>query len=266
MPPFCKYSPELNPQLEFCLDRDLLGQIIGSIDDIQDSSKLRRGSPVAHNIYGVAQTINSANYVYFQAQQHLMHLECWPRAIQIFNEEMLNLHRGQGMDLFWRDTSTVPTEEDYLQMISNKTGGLLRLLARLMMAMSKSNIDLVPFAEMLGLIFQIQDDYKNLLSSEMSAAKGYCEDLTEGKFSFPIIHAIRNSAPGNNEILHILRKRTEDTAIKDYAVTYMRDVTKSFEYTKTVLQGLHNQLKEMVEDIRPFNETIQVILAKLAVD
>lgn len=33
-----------------------------------------------------------------------------------------------------------------------------------------------------------------------------------------------------------------------------------------MLQGLHNQLKEMVEDIRPFNETIQVILAKLAVD
>ena len=266
MPFFCKYRPELNPQLKFCLDRDLLGHIIGSIDDIQDSSKLRRGSTVAHNIYGVAQTINSANYVYFQAQQHLMHLECWPRAIQIFNEEMLNLHRGQGMDLFWRDTSTVPTEEDYLQMISNKTGGLLRLLARLMMAMSKSNIDLVPFAEMLRLIFQIQDDYKNLLSSEMSAAKGYCENFTEGKFSFPIIHAIRNSAPGNNEILHILRKRTEDTAIKDYAVTYMRDVTKSFEYTKTVLQGLHNQLKKMVKDIRSFNETIQGILTKLAID
>ncbi len=100
----------------------------------------------------------------------------------------------------------------------------------------------------------------------MSAAKGCCENFTEGKFSFPIIHAIRNSAPGSHEILHVLRKRTEDTAIKDYAVTYMRDVTKSFEYTKTVLQGLHNQLKKMVKDIRSFNETIQGILTKLAID
>ena len=36
------------------------------IDDIQDNSKLRRGIPVAHSVFGVASTINTANYVYFQ--------------------------------------------------------------------------------------------------------------------------------------------------------------------------------------------------------
>jgi hypothetical protein len=35
------------------------------IDDIEDNSKMRRGQPVAHSIYGIAQTINCANYVYF---------------------------------------------------------------------------------------------------------------------------------------------------------------------------------------------------------
>lgn len=33
------------------------------LDDIQDSSILRRGVPVAHSIYGVPSTINAANYV-----------------------------------------------------------------------------------------------------------------------------------------------------------------------------------------------------------
>ena len=94
-----------------------------------------------------------------------MKLQDWPVAIQIFNEELLNLHRGQGMDLFWRDTLTIPTEEEYLQMISNKTGGLFRLMIRLMMTQSRSGIDLVPFAEVMGLIFQIQDDYRNLTSA-----------------------------------------------------------------------------------------------------
>ncbi len=37
------------------------------VDDIEDNSRLRRGVPVAHSIYGVASTINTANYVYFQA-------------------------------------------------------------------------------------------------------------------------------------------------------------------------------------------------------
>lgn len=39
------------------------------VDDIEDNSKLRRGVPVAHSIYGVASTINTANYVYFQARR-----------------------------------------------------------------------------------------------------------------------------------------------------------------------------------------------------
>ena len=34
--------------------------------------------------------------------------------------------------------------------------------------------------------------------------KGFCEDITEGKFSFPIIHAVR-SQPGNHQLLSTTR-------------------------------------------------------------
>jgi len=99
---------------------------------------LRRGIPVAHSIFGTAQTINSANYVYFQALQEIFKLNS-PKAIQIYTDELINLHRGQGMDLFWRDTLTCPTEDDYLEMVGNKTGGLFRLAVKLMQAESSSN-------------------------------------------------------------------------------------------------------------------------------
>jgi geranylgeranyl pyrophosphate synthase len=107
------------------------------IDDIQDSSKLRRGQPVAHSIFGIAQTINSANSAYFEAQ-HELHKLNDPRAIQIFTEELLRLHRGQGMDLYWRDTLTCPSEEEYLEMVADKTGGLFRLAIKLMQCSSNS--------------------------------------------------------------------------------------------------------------------------------
>lgn len=106
------------------------------VDDIEDSSTLRRGIPVAHSIYGIAQTINSANHVYFLALQELQKLNN-PETITVYTEELLNLHRGQGMDLFWRDTLTCPSEDDYLQMVGNKTGGLFRLAIKLMQAESK---------------------------------------------------------------------------------------------------------------------------------
>lgn len=44
------------------------------MDDVEDNSELRRGLPVAHAIYGIPQTINTANYVYFQAMQILLEL------------------------------------------------------------------------------------------------------------------------------------------------------------------------------------------------
>jgi geranylgeranyl diphosphate synthase type 3 len=90
------------------------------VDDVEDDSELRRGQPVAHKIYGVAQTINSANYVYFKALQKVNQLEIQD-SITFFTEELLNLHIGQGNDIYWRDNIICPTESEYLQMVSDST-------------------------------------------------------------------------------------------------------------------------------------------------
>ncbi|KAK2736192.1 geranylgeranyl pyrophosphate synthetase [Myotisia sp. PD_48] len=164
------------------------------IDDIQDSSKLRRGLPVAHSIFGVAQTINSANYAYFLAQQELQKLQS-SRASEIFTEELLNLHHGQGMELYWRDSLICPTEENGVY-------------------------------------------HKN---------KGFGEDLTEGKFSLPIIHSIL-AAPGNLQLLNILKQKTEDDDVKNYAIRYIES-TGSFEYCRQKLSSLTSDARNMVHDL-----------------
>jgi len=45
------------------------------IDDVEDNSRLRRGIPCAHLLYGVPATINSANYVYFEALKETQQLQ-----------------------------------------------------------------------------------------------------------------------------------------------------------------------------------------------
>ncbi|TVY86897.1 Geranylgeranyl pyrophosphate synthase [Lachnellula willkommii] len=216
------------------------------VDDVEDSSVLRRGLPVAHSIFGTAQAINSANYVYFVALQELTKLNN-PEAVNIYTEELLNLHRGQGMDLFWRDTLTCPTEDDYLEMVGNKTGGLFRLAIKLMQAESKSLKDCVPLVNLMGIIFQIRDDYQNISSPEYSFNKGMCEDLTEGKFSFPIIHSIR-ARPENMQLLNILKQKTEDEQVKRYAVQYMES-TGSLEYCRKVLSTLMERAKVQLDEL-----------------
>ena len=236
------------------------------IDDVEDSSVLRRGVPVAHNIFGAAQTINSANYVYFVALQELLKLHN-PTAIQIYTEELLNLHRGQGMDLFWRDTLTCPSESDYLEMVGNKTGGLFRLAIKLMQAESTSAMDCVPLVNTIGLLFQILDDYKNLSDTTYTANKGLCEDLTEGKFSFPVIHSIR-SDPSNLVLINILKQKTLDDEVKRYAMSYMEQ-TGSFAYTRRVLGTLTTKALALVQELdgeQGRGDGIRIILEKMKVD
>lgn len=216
------------------------------IDDVEDESILRRGIPVAHNIFGTAQTINSANYVYFLALQEIQQLQN-PAAIDIYVKELLNLHRGQGMDLFWRDTLTCPTEDEYLEMVGNKTGGLFRLAVKLMQAESATGKDCVALVNVMGLIFQICDDYLNLSNTTYTQNKGLCEDLTEGKFSFPIIHSIRSN-PSNHQLLSILKQKTKDDEVKRYAVQYMQN-TGSFAHTRQVVRELHDRALSLIEMI-----------------
>jgi hypothetical protein len=113
---------------------------------------------------------------------------------------------------------------------------------------------------------------------QYSANKGFAEDLTEGKFSFPIVHSIRHST--NMRLLSmfgltlqtfthcaltdVLKQRPTDEATKAWAVAYMRDETQSFEYTrKVVLQlkeqalqeigrhGGHKMLERILDSIAP---------------
>ena len=100
----------------------------------------------------------------------------------------------------------------------------------------------------------------------MSAQKGFCEDLTEGKFSFPIIHAVHHSASANNELLNILKSKPESVAIKEHAVSYMRNVTGSFAYTKSKLNTLLEHAMMMLGTFGEENQSMRAILERLIAD
>ncbi|KAI1285744.1 Geranylgeranyl pyrophosphate synthase [Halotydeus destructor] len=214
------------------------------IDDIEDNSVLRRGIPVAHNIFGVPSTINSANYVYFLALEKVvakMPSQLTQDAVKVFTEQLLELHRGQGMDIHWRDNVQCPTEEEYLRMIARKTGGLFGLGVRLLQLFSTEKKDFTGLIQLMGTYFQIRDDYCNLMSTEYAENKSFCEDLTEGKFSFPIVHAIQTKST-DPSLLNILKQRTKSLELKKYAVQLLQ-ASGSFEYTLNILNKLDSETR-----------------------
>lgn len=88
------------------------------------------------------------------------------QATKVYTEQLLELHRGQGMEIYWRDNFTCPTESEYKLMTIRKTGGLFMLAIRLMKLFSDSDKNFSQLTAILGLYFQIRDDYCNLKSEE----------------------------------------------------------------------------------------------------
>jgi len=233
------------------------------VDDIEDNSRLRRGKPVAHSIYGIPNTLNCGNYVYFLAMEKCRQLHS-SEAIDVMLAELLNLHRGQGRELVWRENLVCPSLKEYISMILDKTGGLFRLAIRLMMCFSPEfqSLDgqdiagwkssLGNLVNLLSIYFQIRDDYINLANTKYHMKKSFCEDITEGKFSFPIIHCIqasRSSEQNDSKLMSILRQRTEDRELKLCAVGIMRDETESFKYTKEYLGEVRDKIYAEIENL-----------------
>jgi Geranylgeranyl pyrophosphate synthase len=222
------------------------------IDDIEDNSKLRRGQPVAHSIFGVPTVINTANYCYFLALEKCQALRS-PAAMQVFVHELLNLHRGQGHDILWRDNLQCPTEEQYCDMVLDKTGGLFRLAVGLLQSFATSHqeTDFFPLVNNLGLYFQIRDDLINVSDEEYFKSKSFCEDLTEGKFSFPILHCIHKTCAENSNdtrLMSILKQRTQDVDVKKYAQMLMRE-TGSLQYTREKCVSLKREILEQIHNL-----------------
>ncbi|KAJ5899144.1 terpenoid synthase [Penicillium taxi] len=227
------------------------------IDDIQDDSTLRRGFPVTDQVFGTAQTINSANYAYFLAFRELQKLESH-EAGMILIHEMINLHLGHGMDLFWRETSICPSETDYLEMVNNKTGGLYRIMIRLMQLESTCPRDYVDLAEILGKLLQIRDDYKNLQSDFYSQKKGIYKDITEGKFSFLVIHHMHTD-PDSEIVRRIMKQKTDNERIKDVVLSCLSS-TGSFEYTERTIKDLARHAELLIMELDDERKKADAIL------
>ncbi|KAJ9273363.1 hypothetical protein DTO212C5_437 [Paecilomyces variotii] len=218
------------------------------LDDIEDASPLRRGQPATHVIFGAGQTINSANFLLLQAADQVRQLDnqrCW----DIFMEEIQNLFIGQSFDLYWTRHGKCPSQDEYLAMISQKTGGLLRLITRMMMQKAKTGhiCSLDSLATLLGQFFQIRDDYKNL-TEEYAEKKGFCEDLDEGKFSFPLIHAL-TSPPGDFQLQGILQVSRMsgglDVPLKQFVLDHLQKAG-SMKYTEQTLASLSQRIADSI--------------------
>jgi geranylgeranyl diphosphate synthase, type III len=133
----------------------------------------------------------------------------------------------------------------------------------------------VPLINLIGILFQIRDDYQNLMDIVYTNSKGFCEDISEGKFSFPVIDSIL-ARPDDRQLISMLRicallmigilkQRTTSEDLQLYCIQYMRDETQSFAITLTVLRELDAGIRKEIERLGG-NKGLTEILDRLRLD
>ena len=222
------------------------------VDDIEDDSKVRRGKECVHLLFGVDVAINAGNAMYYLPTVVLRQLkgkvpdEQLLKAYEMYCQELLNLHFGQGYDIWWHKGNGKPTVEQYLQMCAYKTGTLARLSAKLSALFAGGTAEQVEalskFAETVGVGFQIQDDILNLVGAKLAETKGqYGEDIHEGKRTLMVLHCFQHApAKEAHRLEEILNSHPTDQTIINEAIEIIErngGITYAREKAREIVLG-----------------------------
>jgi len=239
-------------------------------DDIQDGAETRRGEPCFHVKEGVALAINAGDLALSLVTGSVVtdpDLDDTTK-ITVLGELVAMTTRtieGQALDIGWaRDNRFDLCVEDYLIMARHKTAyysGAVPLAVGAIIGGASSEVIecLRDFGLAAGLGFQIQDDLINLVGSDRS--KDFRIDITEGKRTLMVVHALNNAAPdARARLLEILRLGTHDEALKEEAVQIMQDAG-SIDYANDFALNLIVEAKEKLAACLELNRATKLLLS-----
>jgi geranylgeranyl diphosphate synthase type 3 len=229
------------------------------IDDIEDNSVVRRNKECAHKIYGIPLSLNSAYLTVFKILNEMNKDTLYSNTLKHKIIENIYLtHVGQGMDIYYTKTKTIPTLDDYYKMIEYKTGMLF--LSMLELFKEKHAINYEMYHSILlkfSYFYQIRDDYINVTDVNYWNEKGFCQDIDEQKISFLITYAYNNKLKNYEKILNLLeKKKKRKLVLLFYKNGLLNDVFN-------ILKKLKNEIielltKENLTDFITIFESLQI--------
>ncbi len=246
-------------------------------DDIIDKSILRRGKSTLYKALGgdhhaISQTICLSDLGFFISNQLIIDSH-FPdnlknKALQIFNNTMLETVVGEMLDIELPLTKLSVNEEDILSVYRLKTArytfvGPLQVGAILAKADKKTLKAIEIFGESLGIAFQIQDDILGVFGDEIELGKSVVSDIEEGKMTLLYLHAYKRADKAQKEYLDMYYGTSKiDQSILDNIRRIFID-TKSLEYAKIQSEKYtsvaYDQIVKMTSD-----KTMRGLLKQLA--
>jgi octaprenyl-diphosphate synthase len=158
-------------------------------DDIIDRSPLRRAQPTFHARWGTERAVLMGDYLHATAFTLVARLDSV--VMQAIADVCRQLCRGELREVEARFRLDL-TEEEYLEIIGDKTASLIAGSCRcgaILSGCDASSVDsLAAFGITFGLAFQIIDDCLDLAGDAQQLGKSILTDLDKGCLSLPVIY------------------------------------------------------------------------------
>lgn len=218
-------------------------------DDVMDNSAMRRGRDAVWSKWDNSAAILSGDTMLTLATQLVGDVadDKLRRVLNTFNAMALDVYEGQRLDLDFEKAESV-SSDTYIEMIRKKTGALLGASAAIGAiiggASEKDVTAMATFGEMLGIAFQIQDDWLDTFGDSSTFGKPIGGDILNDKKTFLLVKALE-ADPGTVEALKVTMTTLKGDA-KIKAVTRIYDKLNLNEvsrqavafYTKQALKAL----------------------------
>ena len=198
-------------------------------DDLMDNAAMRRGMPTVHVKWDANTAILSGDSMLVLAFQRMM--QCAPdklkSVLDLFTETSLEIGEGQQYDMDFESRTDV-TEDEYIEMIRLKTSVLLACslkLGAIQAGAPAADADnLYKFGELMGLAFQLQDDYLDVYGDPAVFGKAIGGDILCNKKTYMLINAYNRAGDDmRGELTRWVTAEEFDPAEKIAAVTAIYD-------------------------------------------
>ncbi len=174
--------------------------------------------------------------------------------MRIMSEATTSLAEGEILELL-KTCDADTTEEEYFDIIKNKTASLFSAACEVGAILGKVNQEkraaLRDFGYNLGMAFQLTDDVLDYVSFDAVLGKRVGTDLKEGKVTLPLNHALKSSAEKEKTYINEVLNNAKVTA-KDFArVSKIINKYDGVEYTVNTTRQFIENAKLNLNSFRP---------------
>ena len=172
-------------------------------DDVVDGSTLRRGHKTANTIWGTDASVLVGDFLYSRAFQIVVDQRHQP-IMEVFAKSTHFIAEGEIMQLInCKNPDT--TEQYYFDIIHRKTAKLFEVASQFGAMISTESEPQIhalrDYGKHLGMAYQLIDDALDYAVSADQTGKNIGQDLSEGKATLPLIHAMHKSKGADLELI-----------------------------------------------------------------